>query len=244
MLAPMLGAQILSWASWHAIFLVLAGAALVIALSTGLFLRETLPERRRHAGGVLPALQSFGTILHDRSFLSYALAGGLSFAAMFAYISGSPFVLQTIHGLSPQTFGMIFGVNAFGLIAVSQLSGRLVHRVSPRRVMLAGLSLASLGGVALLVIVFFGLPLPALLIALFLVTASQGLVAPNAAALALAHHQRMAGSAAAMLGASRFVLGAAAAPLVGLAGEGSALPMVLVIAVCSCAGLILCLTAE
>lgn len=240
-LAPVLGAQVLSFASWHGIFLALAAVAVILIFVTGKLLPETLPPERRHAGGVAAALKAFAAILRDRLFLMYAVAGGLAFAAMFAYIAGSPFVLQSIYGLSPQQFGITFGVNALGLIGASQINGKLVHRVTPRRMMLAGMGIMAAGGIFLLASVLAGGGLPFVLAGLFLVVAAQGLVAPNTAALALANHGRTAGSAAALLGTLRFTFGAVAAPLVGMAGENTALPMALMIALCGIGALALSL---
>jgi DHA1 family bicyclomycin/chloramphenicol resistance-like MFS transporter len=231
-LAPVLGAQILLVVSWHGIFLALAAVAVILIGITGKLLPETLPPDRRHSGGVAVALKAFVEVLRDRTFLAYAVAGGLAFAAMFAYIAGSPFVLQSIYGMSPQAFGITFGINALGLIGASQVNGKLVHRFGPRRMMMAGMAMMAGGGTFLLAAVLFGAPLPFVLAGLFVVVATQGLVAPNTAALALAKHGRSAGSAAALLGTLRFTFGALSAPLVGLAGEHTALPMALIMALC------------
>lgn len=243
-LAPLLGAQFLWLWSWHAIFVALAVAGLLSIAVTGRFLPETLPREKRHPAGIGAMLQAFGVVLRDRAFLGYALAGGLSFAAMFAYIAGSPFVLQKIYGLSPQAFSMVFGANAFGLIGFSQVNGRLVHRAGPRRMMAVGVFAALVGGIALLAVFLGGGPLTALLGALFLVVAAQGLIAPNASALALVNHARTAGSASALLGTFRFALGAMAAPLVGAAGEATAWPMAAVIAASCLAAVIVFLTTK
>ena len=72
---------------------------------------------------------------------------------------------------------------------------------------------------------------------LFVVVASIGVIVPNAAALALAGHPSTAGSASGLLGVAQFALGALAAPLVGLAGEDTAVPMAMTIAVLGVAAL-------
>jgi DHA1 family bicyclomycin/chloramphenicol resistance-like MFS transporter len=120
-----------------------------------------------------------------------------------------------------------------GIVATSQISGRLVTRVGARWLLIAGLSGSLLGGITLLVVVLAGLGLPAILAALFVVVASIGLIGPNATALALADQAGRAGSASALLGVLQYVIGALAAPLVGLGGTGSALPMAVVIALLS-----------
>ena len=144
--------------------------------------------------------------------MGYVLSCGLVFAAMFAYIAGSPFVLQEIHGLSATEFSLVFGVNAAGIMAMSAVSGRLVGRVGPARLLAAGLAVQATGALVLLASVLAGDGLPGVLLGLFLVVSSVGLVFPNASALAMADHPDRAGSASALLGLCQFVFGAAASP--------------------------------
>ncbi len=241
-LAPVFGGQLLRYTSWRGVFVTLAiiGILLFLAAATGL--RETLPAGRRQTGGIRTTLTTFRGLLTDHAFLGYALSCGLAFAAMFAYISGSSFVLQDIYGVSPQGFSLIFGSNALGLVVAGQVNGRLVGRVPPVRLLAAGLTTSAAGAVALLVVVISGVGLVGVLPSLFVVVASLGFVMPNAAALALSGHQRTAGSASALLGVLQYAIGAAAAPLVGIAGADTAVPMALVIAtlgVCALAALML-----
>jgi DHA1 family bicyclomycin/chloramphenicol resistance-like MFS transporter len=239
-LAPLLGGQVLAVVSWHGIFVVQAAFGLALMAVTVRALPETHPPERRHKGGLAETARVLRGLFRDRLFMGYAATAGLAFAAMFAYIAGSPFVLQRIFGMSPQHFAMVFGANAFGLIGASQVNGRLVERLGPRRLTLFGLSVVAVACLGVLASVALNLGLAPLLASLFLAVAAQGLVAPNSAALALAEHGRVAGAAAALLGTLRFVVGAAAAPLVGLAGETSALPMAVVMALCGVGGLLVC----
>jgi DHA1 family bicyclomycin/chloramphenicol resistance-like MFS transporter len=171
----------------------------------------------------------FRMLLADRPFVGYTLANGLAFGAMFAYISGSPYVLEDLHGLSPQAYGAVFAVNALGLVIAAQVTGRNVGRFGPRRLLGLGLSGSALGGIAVLAAVLTGGLWP-LLVALFIVVASVGVIMPTAAALALQPHGANAGTAAALLGLAQFLIGGLAAPLVGLAGAHSDRPMAVVIA--------------
>jgi DHA1 family bicyclomycin/chloramphenicol resistance-like MFS transporter len=237
-LAPLVGAAILQVTSWRGIFVALAALIALLLAATALWLPETLPEELRHPPGLGATFRSFRRLLSDAAFLGYALSGALPFGALFAYVSASPFVLEEIHGLSPQLFSVVFAINAAGIVAAAQVSARLVHRFGARRLLGAGLSLCAAGGVTVLSVVAFGGGLAGLLPGFFLVISSFGLLGPNAIALALAEHPEAAGSASALLGATQFLTGASVAPLVGLAGGGSAVPMAVVIAVCSCAGLL------
>ena len=247
-LAPIFGGLLLRFTSWRGVFIVLAiiGTLLLIAAATGL--GETLPPSRRQSGGVHATITTFRQLLANHSYMGYALSCGLAFAAMFAYISGSTFVLQDIYGLSPQLFSVIFGMNALGLVIVGQVNGRLVGRVSPTRLLVAGLIATATGGVALLSVVTIGgmgamgamgaIGLVGILPSLFVVVSSLGFVLPNATALALSDHPRVAGSASALLGVLQYSIGAAAAPLVGAFGTGTALPMSVVIATLGCSALV------
>jgi DHA1 family bicyclomycin/chloramphenicol resistance-like MFS transporter len=234
-LAPLLGAQVLEVAGWRGVFVVLTGFGLLLAALVSLQLPETLPPERRQPGGARATLGTFGRLLRDRGFVGCALSAGFVFGSLFAYIAGSSFVLQTKYGLSAQTFSLVFGANAFGLIAASQVSARVVGRYGPRALLTAGIAVSATGAAALLVSVLLDLGLPAVLPSLLLVVLSVGLVAPNAAALALADHPRTAGSASALLGLSQYLVGGLVAPLVGLAGSDSAVPLAAVIAVSSAA---------
>jgi DHA1 family bicyclomycin/chloramphenicol resistance-like MFS transporter len=165
-------------------------------------------------------------LLRDRHFLGFALAGALAFGALFTYVAGSPFVLQDLYGASPQAFSAIFAANSVGIVAFGQLNGRLAGRVPPMRMLTIGVTAMALAGSAVLVVVAIGsLPLIVLLVPLWVLVASMGLVFPNTTALALAGHPEAAGSASALLGVLQFVIGAVAAPIAGIAGEGTALPM-------------------
>ena len=241
-LAPVLGGQLLHLTSWRGVFLVLAvfGAALLAASLLGL--PETLPPERRRAGGLTSTVRAFGTLLADRAFVGYALSGGLVFAAMFAYISGSSFVLQDVYRLSPQAFSVVFAVNAVGIVLAGQVNGRLVGRVPARRLLAIGLLIAAGSGLLLVGAAVAGLGLPGLLPPLFLLVATVGLVSPNTTALALSTHPEAAGTASALLGTLQFVIGGVAAPLVGLGGTGSAVPMAAVMAGLAALGLLCWLT--
>jgi MFS transporter, DHA1 family, multidrug resistance protein len=228
--APVIGGQVLRITSWRGVFVVLTLLGLLMTISL-LGLRETLPPDERHAGGLRAALRVYRELCADRVYLGYALAGGLAFAAMFAYISGSPFVVQDIYGLSPQAFSLIFAVNSLGIVAFGQVSGALAGRVRMITLLWAGLFVALCGGLLLVVAVFGGLGLPGVLPALFLVVSAIGLTMPNSVALALSGRPaNVAGSASALFGLLQYVVGAAVAPLVGLAGSHSAIPMAVVIA--------------
>lgn len=229
-LAPVLGGQLLRFTSWHGIFLVLAVITALLWLGAARALPETLPAERRRGGGPGTTVLAFRALLVDTRFLGYAFAGGLAFGAMFAYIAGSPFVLEGIYRVSPQTFSLIFGLNALGFVLASQVNGSLVGHIRPARLLMAGVTVTGAASLSLLVVVLLGGGLPASLPPLFVLVSSIGFVVPNATALALTRHPEAAGTGSAVLGVVQNGIGAAGAPIVGVAGIASALPMAGVIA--------------
>jgi DHA1 family bicyclomycin/chloramphenicol resistance-like MFS transporter len=231
-LAPLVGGQLLAVTSWEGIFVTLTILSALIAALAALGLRETLPPERRSTSGLRRTVETMAELLRDRSFVGHALAAGLTFGALFAYISGSSFALQGIYGLSPQLYSLAFAMNGLGLIAASQVNARIVERVGPRRLLRRALFCVVASALTLLVVVSVGgLSVWAVLAPMFAIVSSLAFVLPNATALALADHAAVAGTASALLGLIQFLVGAIAAPLVGVAGPGTAVPMGVVMAV-------------
>ncbi|MFC5108948.1 multidrug effflux MFS transporter [Kibdelosporangium philippinense] len=214
-LAPVIGGELLRFTSWRGIFVVLSVFGALLLLSTVLGLPETLAAERRQPAQLRPVLRSYGGLIRDRVFLGYCLTSALLFAALFAYISGSPFVLQDLYGLSPQQYSWVFGVNSIGIAIAGQFGGWLVGRFPPRRLVAAGLAVGLTGGAGLVAAIAAGAGLVLVLIPLFLIISSVGVVMPNAAALSLADQADNAGAASALIGITQFIVGGGLAPLAG-----------------------------
>lgn len=240
-LAPTLGSELLRWTQWRGIFVALAVLGLLLIVVATFGLAETLPAARRRPARVAPTLRYYGSLLRDRTFVGLVVVAGLAMGALFAYVSGSSFVLQEQYGLSEQQFGFAFGAGAAGLIAATQLNVRLLRRFSPERILVAALFGGSVAAALLVAAAATGLGgLAGLLIPLWLALASAGLVLPNAPALAMSRHGEAAGTAAALLGAVQFGLGGLAAPVVGLlGGDGLAMAAVIAGTMLAAAGLML-----
>jgi DHA1 family bicyclomycin/chloramphenicol resistance-like MFS transporter len=220
-LAPTVGGLVLRWTEWRGVFVVLAAVGVAIMVAAALALPETLPPHRRRRGGVLGTVRDYGRLLTDRVYLGLVLVAGLAMASLIAYVSGSAFVFQEAYGMSEQQFALVFAGGSIGLIGATQLNVRLLRRWSPQRILGGGLLAGVAAGVVLLVAAATGLGgLAGLLIPLWTVLAMVGLAMPNAPAIALSRHGEAAGTAAALLGAVQFGVGALAAPLVGAIGTG------------------------
>ncbi|GAA2738675.1 multidrug effflux MFS transporter [Pedococcus aerophilus] len=230
-LAPTLGGAILQVTSWRGVFVLLAIAGTMMVTLASFALRETLPPANRRKLAFRPVVATYGSLLKDRTFVGLVLISGLMFATLFSYIGGSSFVLQDIYGLSVAQFGLVFGLNSLGFLTGSQLNPFLLKRFEARVLVRVGVTIGAIAALLTLASAatgFGGLVL--ILTPLWFILFACGLTLPNTPALALTRHGEAAGTAAALLGASQFVIGGAAAPLIGAMGSGSAVPMTLVMA--------------
>ncbi|PIC63802.1 MFS transporter [Sporosarcina sp. P13] len=238
-LAPIAGGVVLSFASWQVVFFILGGIGLLMFLSTAFFLPDTLPVERRTKGGILAVVKTFGGLLKDKWFMSIALTSGLIMSSMFAYIAGSPFVLQNIYGVNAQQFSLFFALNGVGIIIAAQLTGRLAGRIDEVKFLRTGVLISFTGSILLLLVVWNQWPLTVIAIALFLIVSSVGMVGTASFSLAMQSQGNSAGSAAAFLGLLPFVGGAIVSPLVGLAGDQSAWPLAIIVLICSSCAVLL-----
>lgn len=191
---------------------------------------ETLPPERRHGGGLRAlALAVAGRrVLGQRRYVGYLVVAGSAMGALFAYVATSAFVLQSMNGLSPVAYSIDFAANAGGMTLAALVAARLAGRVATRTVILVGQVAALAAGVAMLVgAVWFGTPLLFAVVCFFVLMTAQGLIVTNGGALASAEVPEHPGTGSAVLGFVQWVAAGAIAPIAGLGGDDTAVPMAL-----------------
>jgi MFS transporter, DHA1 family, multidrug resistance protein len=222
-LAPTLGAWVLSFTSWRGVFAVLALYSLILIPIAARALPETLPPHRRQTSGVVGTLRTYRGLLRDRTFVGLVLVAGLAMSAVMSYVSGASFVFQEQFGLNQQQFGLAFSSGAIWLILASQLNPVLLRRFEPRQLLLGAIAMASAASLLLVAVAYSGAGgLFGVLVPIWLVLLSVGFGLPNAPAVALSRHGETAGTAAALLGATQFGVGALISPIVGVLGNDAA----------------------
>lgn len=226
--APIIGGAILSFANWKVVFLVLTCVGIILTLVVAFKLEETLPVEKRVPSNIKKVVSNFGSLLKDREFAGYAFTQGFTTAGIFAYVSGISFVYQNIYGVSPQVFSLLFGVNGVGLIIGTQIVGRL-SRFSEKTFLKSGLALSMSASILLVIAILVHAPLVAVAIPIFLFVTSISIIGTSSFSLAMETKGHMAGSASALLGLLPFLLGSLTAPLVGIGGEHTAVPMGVII---------------
>ncbi len=233
--APIAGGLLLHITDWRGIFVTLAIVGALLLLAAALLVPESLPAQERRAGGLAAVAEAFSILLRDRRYVAHTLAGALGFGTLMAYIAASPFVLERIHHLSAGTFSLVFATNGVGILLARQLASARLRARPPAPVLRAALAAQGVAASALLLVTVTGLGLWPLLVCLFGSAASVGAIAPLATALAMEDHPERAGAASGLLGFTQFMVGAGVAPLAGVAGPHSALPMAIAMPACSLA---------
>jgi DHA1 family bicyclomycin/chloramphenicol resistance-like MFS transporter len=238
-LAPALGGAVLAVASWRVIFWAASiYGAICIILVAG-FLPDTLPRDQRLKLSIAGIASRYVAIGRERGFVTNALQGGLAMGALFAYLGGSPNVFIDAFHVSPTAYGALFGLNACGLIGTAQFTPRLLARIGAHallrhteQILLAtmiALNIAAFTGFGGL----FGIAAP-----LFVCLASLGALLPTSAVGALSRHAAHAGSASALMGTWQFAIAAVSGTLVGLASDGTARPMAILMLICVLASMV------
>ncbi|MFH8617172.1 multidrug effflux MFS transporter [Streptomyces sp. NPDC017979] len=245
-LAPVAGGLILDVGSWRLVFVALAATGLLLMLSVWAWVPESLPVERRRTGGLRSALTAMAGLLKRREMVGYLLVMGLGLGALFAYITGSPFVFEDGYGLSPTQYSLVFATNAVGTVAAGTVFARLAGRVRLHLLLSVGVAVTVVSPAVLVALLAVGVDTVATTwVCLFGLTTGFGLLLPAATTIILEVGSDSPGAASGMLGGSQFVIGAAAAPLPGALGDTTAVSTAVVVLGCGVlAGLALLVPAR
>lgn len=217
---PLLGALVLQLSQWRMSFWLLAVWSAVMLVAVAVTVPESLPADRRHSGGLRSLRGTVRSVLRSRGFVGYLVVMAFSMGVTFAYVATSAFVLQSVNGLSPMTYSLDFAANAAGLTLATLAAARLAGRVATRAVIATGLTATAAAGVLLLIgALWFDMPLWVAVIGFFVLMSAQGLVGPNAGALASGEVPDHPGTGSSVLGFLQWCTAGVIAPLPGLAAH-------------------------
>ena len=222
-LAPVIGGQILLFTTWRGVFVTLVAIGFVLLLATLVYRETLLPEHR--LDGIKDSFAKFPELLKNRYFLGHCLLQCFVFGGFFSYLSGSSFVFQNIFAVSPQVYSLIFGGIGAGLMVSGALPARLAGRVPDEKMLQMSLLVSLCGSILLFAGFWFGAGLLAILPVLFLTITPLSVLGAASFSLALSRQGKNAGSASALIGFFSMILGGCMMPLVGIAGEHTAIPM-------------------
>lgn len=244
LVAPMAGGAVLVWFSWHAIFWILALAALLASAMIFFFIDETLPVERRQKFHIRTTIGNFASLFRHKRVLSYMLASGFSFAGMFSFLSAGPFVYNELNHVSPQHFGYYFALNIVFLFVLTIINSRFVRRVGALNMFRAGLWIQFVMAVWLVVSAFLDVGFWALVIGVAAFVGCVSMISSNAMAVILDEFPHMAGTASSLAGTFRFGIGAIVGALLSMATFTTAWPMLWAMAFCATSSALFCLYAS
>ena len=233
-LAPLVGSALIVPFGWRAVFVAVTLAALLSLLLIALVLRETCPPQARVKADVASVMAGFVQLFGDGRFMGLTFTGGLGMASFFIFIASSSFIYIDHFGLSPTQYGLTFSVNAIGFIGASQFAAQLGERFGMGRTITVAALCYAISATILFAVTALGVDsLPVLMGLLFVTFAWLGLVVPTTMVLALDDHGPIAGIASALGGTLQMVTGGLMIVVASLLYNGTALPMVTLIAICA-----------
>ncbi|MDP6572876.1 MAG: multidrug effflux MFS transporter [Rhodospirillales bacterium] len=240
LVAPIIGGYVVVWFDWRAVFMVLAAFGLTMLVLVAAFLRETNEHLDVHAARPGPMIRNYVALFTVRRYVGYMLTNAFVYSGLFAFISGSPFVLIDFLGLEPRLFGLSFATIIVGYMAGTLTAGRLTLGLGVDTMVLLGSVVALASGVAAGILAWAGADHVAAVVApMFFYMVGMGIVMPNCMAGAIAPFPAMAGTVSALLGFVQMGLAALVGVLVGQFHDGTQAPMTTAIAamgVCTFAG--------
>lgn len=218
---PLLGGQMIKFASWHAIFWLLAVIGILMLCSL-YWLPETLPPERRVKASIRGAFETYYTLLSNRSFMRFTLSLTFYYVAAYAFITGSPFVYISWFHIDPQHYGWLFAINIVGVMSMSAVNRRLVQRYPLETLLKRAVGVATLAALALAMGTKLNVGGVVMIVAtVFVFFSMNGIIAATATAAALDSAPHAAGSASALIGALQYGSGIISSLLLALFSDGT-----------------------
>lgn len=244
-MAPVIGAVMLQYFEWQSIFILLSIIGLICLLCVHFFFEETLKVENRLKLNFKQVLILYSNILQDKSFRLPMLAGCLSGASLFCYISSASAVFMDGYGFSQQQFAFAFALNAMGIILISACNKRLANQFNVfQRLKIGGLIQVS-GAIILLIAGFLSIaPMALVMLGMFLAVSGIGFTGPNAMAIAMAQQGARAGTASAIMGSAQFACGLVGGVILNFLLWGALLNMALLMMLFTLTGLIAVFAVE
>lgn len=241
---PLIGGQLIKVTSWHAIFWLLAVIGVVMLLSL-FWLPETLPEDKRTKASLSSAFRHYSALLANARYMRFTLCVTFYYVAAYAFITGSPFVYISYFHIDPQYFGWLFALNVVGLMAVSLVNRRLVHRYSLEALLKFATLIAAVAALVLAVATKLNIGgVMLIVVAVFVFFSMNGIIAATATAGALDAVPNVAGSASALIGALQYGSGIISSLLLALLSDGTPWTMAWIIAAFTVASAVMALSTR
>ncbi len=242
-IAPTIGSYFVQKWDWHYIFFSLAFLVLILLSAVAFLLKGTAQANKNMSLKPKIIIKNYLQVISFRQFIVFALIGAFASSGMYAYLSGSPFVMMEHFGLSEKQYGWAFAFLACGLIIASQLNTVLLKKYKSEVIAKYAAMFQAIVGLSLFFLSITNqLTITGLIALIFLYLSCQGFIFPNTSALALNPFKVMAGSASALLGCIQLSIGALSSSLVSIFHNYTSIPMTSIMAITSFCGLLMFVT--
>jgi DHA1 family bicyclomycin/chloramphenicol resistance-like MFS transporter len=243
--APIIGALLEQAFGWRASFGLSAALALGLALVVAMWLPETVPAGERGRWTARGMMADFARLSAHAKFRRYTAAVCLGYGGLFAFISGSSFVLQGHYGLDELEFGLSFALAVLGFIIGTLIAAAFTRRIGVERTVAIGTMALAVGGAAMALLVLIEPPhFLHVLAPMVVYMAGIGLTLPSAMAGAITPFPERAGTASSLVGFSQMTFAAIVGVMVGHLVEHTPNALAWTIAVLGLANLALTLAAR
>lgn len=233
--SPTLGSFFVATYNWESVFYAITGYGAAVVLLIVLFLPETILYKTSEKLQVKQVLTNYGTVVKNKIFTWHALGGSLVNSVIFAFVAASPAVFMGYYKIPPKQFALLYGISATGAMAGNYLNGVLVKKIHFKKMMIIGTVILLTLTISFATSAYFikDFPYQAVIVALFLILLSVGLIYPNTVTSALSPFKALAGSASAMNGSFMMGMSALITAVVGAVGSHSPFSMFAVMSLAS-----------
>jgi DHA1 family bicyclomycin/chloramphenicol resistance-like MFS transporter len=231
LIGPIIAGHLTVWFGWQAVFFLMAGTGVIVLLVIIFFLEESLQAKDMRAMAPSVLAVSFAEIITDRTFVTFLLIGMGAYSGLYAILAGIAPVMTGVLGQSADVFGYQFAAIMTGHLIAAAFAGKIVERLSVKKIILLGTIFSIIGGLMLLGLTLMGITtIYSILIPIAIHLAGFALTMPAMTAGALSNFRHMAGRATSLLGFLQQGTGALVTITLGLTADGTQMPMVFALA--------------
>ncbi len=245
-ISPSLGSFFVAAYSWESVFYALTGYGVLILFLVFFFLPETILFKSEDKLSGKHIINNYGKVVKNKTFSLYAIGGSFANSVIFAFVAASPAIFMGYYGVDPKQFGLLYGISAIGALAGNYLNGVLVKKIHFKKMMVIGslLLFVLTAGFTAAAYWVHQLSFEWVVVALFTILLSVGLIYPNTVTSALAPFKELSGSASAMNGSFMMGMSAFITAVVGVLGKPTPLTMFSIMLAASVLVIIFLMTAK
>lgn len=220
-LSPTLGSFFVASFNWESVFYALTGYGLMVFVLVFFFLPETIvyQSKERLSGKLI--MKNYGQVIKNKTFLLYAIGGSMANSVIFAFVAASPAIFMGFYKIPPKQFALLYGISTAGAMAGNYLNGILVKKIHFKKMMIYGSVILFVLTMVFAAAAFLmkNFPFELVVVALFFILLSVGLIYPNTVTSALSPFKKLSGSASAMNGSFMMGMSAFITAVVGVLGK-------------------------